>query len=51
VLAVLALAVAAGAPMADAVGLANLAAGVVVGKLGTATVTPAELVAAVRELR
>jgi rfaE bifunctional protein kinase chain/domain len=51
VLAVLALVVAAGAPMPDAVGLANLAAGVVVGKLGTATVTPAELVAAVRELR
>ena len=49
VLAVLALAVAAGAKMPDAVALANLAAGVVVGKLGTATVTPAELLAAVRE--
>jgi len=51
VLAVLALAVAAGAPMADAVALANVAAGVVVGKLGTASVTPAELLAAVREPR
>lgn len=51
VLAVLALAVAAGAPMTDAVALANVAAGVVVGKLGTATLTPAELLAAVREPR
>jgi D-beta-D-heptose 7-phosphate kinase/D-beta-D-heptose 1-phosphate adenosyltransferase len=51
VLAVLALAVAAGAPMADAVALANIAAGVVVGKLGAASVTPAELLAAVREPR
>jgi D-beta-D-heptose 7-phosphate kinase/D-beta-D-heptose 1-phosphate adenosyltransferase len=37
--------------MPDAVKLANVAAGVVVGKLGTATVTPAELLAAVREQR
>ncbi len=51
VLAVLALAAAAGAPMTDAVALANIAAGVVVGKLGTASVTPAELLAAVREPR
>lgn len=51
VLAVLTLAVAAGATMPNAVKLANLAAGVVVGKLGTATVTPAELLAAVREQR
>lgn len=51
VLAVLALAVAAGAQMTDAMALANIAAGVVVGKLGTATITPAELVAAVREPR
>jgi len=51
VLAVLALAVAAGAPLSDAVALANLAAGVVVGKLGTATVAPAELLNAVRELK
>jgi D-beta-D-heptose 7-phosphate kinase / D-beta-D-heptose 1-phosphate adenosyltransferase len=49
VLAVLALAVAGGAPLTDAVALANLAAGVVVGKLGTATVTPAELVHAINE--
>jgi len=41
--------VAAKASMADAVALANVAAGVVVGKLGTATVTPDELGAAVRE--
>jgi len=51
VLAVLALAVAARAPLSDAVALANLAAGVVVGKLGTATVAPAELLNAVRELK
>jgi rfaE bifunctional protein kinase chain/domain len=34
---------AAGAPMGDAVGIANEAAGVVVGKLGTAVVHPSEL--------
>jgi len=34
---------AAGAPLADAVRIANQAAGVVVGKLGTAVVTPDEL--------
>lgn len=50
VLAVLALAAAARVPLADAVVLANRAAGVVVGKLGTASVTPAELSAAVRDL-
>lgn len=49
VLAVLALAAAGGAALADAVALANLAAGVVVGKLGTATVAPAELVRAIEE--
>jgi len=43
VLSVLALAVAAGASIPDAALLANTAAGVVVGKLGTATVTPQEL--------
>ena len=48
-LAVHALAVAAKARMPDAVALANIAAGVVVGKLGTATLTPAELAAAVRD--
>jgi rfaE bifunctional protein kinase chain/domain len=43
VLSVLALAVAAGATVADAAILANTAAGVVVGKLGTASLTPSEL--------
>jgi D-beta-D-heptose 7-phosphate kinase/D-beta-D-heptose 1-phosphate adenosyltransferase len=43
VLSVLSLAVASGATMAEAAVLANLAAGVVVGKLGTATLTPKEL--------
>jgi rfaE bifunctional protein kinase chain/domain len=51
VLSVLALAVAAHAPLVDAVALANLAAGVVVGKLGTATVAPSELLLAIRERR
>ena len=50
VLATLALAVAAGASLREAAVLANAAAGVVVGKLGTATVLPAELLAALREL-
>jgi rfaE bifunctional protein kinase chain/domain len=49
VLAVLALAVAAHAPLEDAVALANLAAGVVVGKLGTAAVAPAELLRAIQD--
>ena len=43
VLSVLSLAVAAGASLADAAVLANTAAGVVVGKLGTASVTVPEL--------
>jgi rfaE bifunctional protein kinase chain/domain len=51
VLSVLALAVAAGASLADAATLANTAAGVVVGKLGTATVSPKELAAALEEIR
>jgi rfaE bifunctional protein kinase chain/domain len=46
VLSVLALAVAAGASLPDAAILANIAAGEVVGKLGTATVTIPELTAA-----
>ena len=46
VVAAFTLALAAGANVRDAVSLANRAAGVVVGKLGTATVTPAELMAA-----
>jgi D-beta-D-heptose 7-phosphate kinase/D-beta-D-heptose 1-phosphate adenosyltransferase len=51
VLATLALAVASGASLRDAAVLANLAASVVVGKLGTATLTPAELLAAIRDTR
>lgn len=43
---VLALALAAGAEIEEAAVLANIAAGVVVGKRGTATVTPAEIVKA-----
>jgi D-glycero-beta-D-manno-heptose-7-phosphate kinase len=43
VISVLTLALAAGASMLDAVKLTNLAAGIVVGKVGTATVTPSEL--------
>jgi rfaE bifunctional protein kinase chain/domain len=49
VLATLALAAAAGAPMVEAAVLGNVAAGVVVSKLGTATVSTAELLAAVRD--
>jgi rfaE bifunctional protein kinase chain/domain len=49
VLSVLSLAVAAGATMRDAAVLANAAAAVVVGKLGTASVTPEELSAALAE--
>jgi bifunctional ADP-heptose synthase (sugar kinase/adenylyltransferase) len=51
VLSVLALAVTAGASLADAAALANTAAGVVVGKLGTATVSPKELAAALDDIR
>ncbi len=51
VLGVLALAVAAGASLADAAMLANTAAGVVVGKLGTASVGPQELIHALDEIR
>ena len=43
VIALLALGVAAGMPIADAVALANLGAGLVVAKIGVATVTRAEL--------
>jgi len=43
VIATLAAGVAAGLDLAQATALSNLAAGIVVGKLGTATVTPAEL--------
>ncbi len=51
VLATFALAVAAGAALRDAAIVANAAAGVVVGKLGTASVSSAELLAALREIR
>jgi len=51
VLSVLSLAVAAGAPLADAAMLANTAAGVVVGKLGTASVSPEELLHALEDIR
>lgn len=51
VLAVLALAATAGASLVDAAVLANTAAGVVVGKLGTASVSPRELGAALCEIR
>ena len=50
VLSVLALAAAAGAPLLDAARLANAAAGVVVGKLGTASVAPDELLHLLTEL-
>ena len=50
VLSVLALAVAAGAPLPDAAMLANTAAGVVVGKLGTASASPQELVHALDDI-
>jgi rfaE bifunctional protein kinase chain/domain len=51
VLSVLSLAAAAGAPLADAALLANIAAGVVVGKLGTASVSPQELLHALDDIR
>jgi len=43
VIATLALAVSAGAKLSEAAALANYAAGIVVGKLGTATASPAEV--------
>jgi len=51
VLSTLTLAAAAGAPLADAAMLANTAAGVVVGKLGTASVSPQELLHALDDVR
>ena len=51
VLSVLALAAAAGASLPDAALLANTAAGVVVGKLGTAAVTPEELIRALDDIQ
>jgi D-beta-D-heptose 7-phosphate kinase/D-beta-D-heptose 1-phosphate adenosyltransferase len=49
VIGTMALALAAGAGVKDAAKLANYAAGIVVGKRGTATVTQKELVRAIRE--
>jgi D-beta-D-heptose 7-phosphate kinase/D-beta-D-heptose 1-phosphate adenosyltransferase len=49
VIAVLAAALAAGESLPKAMRLANLAAGIVVGKLGTASVTPPELQAALNQ--
>ena len=49
VIATLALALAAGAKMQEAAKISNLAAGIVVGKLGTATVAPGELEEAIRK--
>jgi D-beta-D-heptose 7-phosphate kinase/D-beta-D-heptose 1-phosphate adenosyltransferase len=49
VVSVLTLALAVGAPLVDSAHLANCAAGVVVGKLGTATVSPEELRTALRQ--
>jgi D-beta-D-heptose 7-phosphate kinase / D-beta-D-heptose 1-phosphate adenosyltransferase len=48
VVATLSLGLAAGARVADAAALANTAAGIVVGKRGTATVTTGEIIAALR---
>ncbi|HOW58486.1 MAG TPA: D-glycero-beta-D-manno-heptose-7-phosphate kinase [Candidatus Omnitrophota bacterium] len=50
VIATLALSLAAGAKMQEAAKMANLAAGIVVGKLGTATITPEELEEAIRKV-
>ena len=50
VLSILSLAATAGASLADAAVLANVAAGVVVGKLGTASVSPQELEHALDEV-
>jgi D-beta-D-heptose 7-phosphate kinase/D-beta-D-heptose 1-phosphate adenosyltransferase len=49
VISTLALGLAAGLTMLEASVLANVAAGVVVGKLGTASVTPEELIARIRD--
>ncbi len=49
VISVLTMALAAGASVRDAAELANFAAGVVVGKIGTANVTPKELLTAIKD--
>jgi len=51
VIATMALALASGANVKEAAGLANYAAGIVVGKMGTATVSPQELSRVIRERR
>jgi rfaE bifunctional protein kinase chain/domain len=51
VLSVLSLAVAAGASLPEAAFLANVAAGVVVGKLGNASISPGELAAALDDVQ
>jgi len=51
VIAVLGLALACGAPLQAAAALANTAAGIVVGKVGTAAVSPEELAAALNPYR
>ena len=48
-IATLACAISAGATLAEAATLANYAAGIVVGKLGTATASAAELIAVLDE--
>ena len=50
VIAVLGLGIAAGLPFNEAVALANIAAGIVVGKVGTATVTKEELRQALKQI-
>jgi len=49
VIATLALALASGAKMHEAAKISNMAAGIVVGKLGTATASPEELREAIRK--
>ncbi len=51
VIGVMALVLAAGASFREAAVIANYAAGIVVGKLGTATVTPGELKEAINRNR
>jgi len=50
VVAAVALGLAVGASVVDAAALANIAAGIVVGKRGTATVTPGEIMASLKPL-
>lgn len=51
VISTLALGLSVGLPIKEAAMLANIAAGIVVGKLGTASVTPEELVARITEMK